>query len=299
MTTTAPTVSQNLSKYALSDEELEFWNENGYVGPYTAWTPEEMAEMRPIIYAAARLPSKTFGFWASRDRHLDCKTLYRACTHPAIIERCASILGPNLLLWRTTSFHKPPGGPRIDWHQGLNFPGFRMLPAIDPPVNITCWLAFTEATRANGCVQLIPGSHKGEYSLKEVPKDKGVFGRGFVLDGLDVSNPTYMEVKPGQFFLFTEHTVHGSDPNTSNTVRSGIAIRITSNQTRIYNGIKVDGQGMPLKNWHAIQVRGEDEYGHNKIGPPPDQDFYPFSRYQTLFAKLKIRWFRARYGYKH
>ena len=299
MTTTVNTDSTDTSRYKLSDEELRFWDENGYVGPYTAWSPEEMADMRELIYRSCRGPSKTFGFWAARDRHLDCKTLYEACTHPAIIERSASIRGPDLLLWRTTFFRKMPGGARIDWHQGLNFPGFRLLPAIEPAENITCWLALTDATKGNACVQLIPGSHKREYKVRAVEHSEGIFGRGYVMDGLNTSTRVYMELKAGQFFLFTEHTVHGSDPNDSDTERAGIAIRITSNSTKIYKDMKVDGQGMPLKNWHAIQVHGHDTYGHNKIGPPPDRDYYHFGRIKRLRGRLMRRWYRRVYGHEN
>ena len=33
----------------LSSDELEFWEVKGYVGPFTAWTPEEVERMRPAI----------------------------------------------------------------------------------------------------------------------------------------------------------------------------------------------------------------------------------------------------------
>ena len=40
---------------------------------------------------------------------------------PAITERLAQILGPDLNVWRTQMFHKPPKAPAIQFHQASTF----------------------------------------------------------------------------------------------------------------------------------------------------------------------------------
>lgn len=282
--------------FSLNAEELDCWHTKGYAGPFTAWTPEQAKEMAPKVIAHMQRPSNAYGFNCIRDRHLDSATVFKACSHPAIVQRCASVLGPNLLLWRTNFFHKPPGAPAIAWHRGNNFPGVRGIPAIEPQVNITCWLALSDANGDNGAVQLIPGSHVKEYTLREGKGDGGIFGRGKVIEGLEVEDAVQMDVKAGQFFMFNELTIHGSDPNTSQTNRTGIAVRITSNETRVYPNQKVDGQGMHLKNWHAIMVQGEDTLKHNKIGPPPTYDDYSFGPIKKMRGEMRKRWQGYKYG---
>jgi len=281
--------------HRLSAEELKFWDEKGYVGPYTALTVDEMDEIRETVFAAYKRQSSVYGFITKRDRHLDCRAIFDAIAHRAIIDRCASILGDDVIIWRSTLFPKAPGGKEILWHQGRDFPGRRMLPAIDPPTNITCWMALTEANRENGCVQLLPGTHRQIIKFRDTEEGKGIFGRGVEID-VDDSNPAVMELKPGQFFLFTEATVHGSEANTSNTDRIGVATRITSASTKVYQNQTIDGQGFPLKNWHAVLVKGEDKHGYNKLGPPPEHDEYPVGALGQSIGRIRRKYYNKFYG---
>ena len=282
----------------LSPDELEFWEVNGYVGPFTAWTPEEVERMRPAISATYQRPTPVYGYRTNRDRHLDCLTIFKLATHPAIIERCAALMGPDLLVWRANLFHKNPGGPETMWHQGWDFAGPRNVPALDPPVNATAWIAITDSDKSNACLQVLPGSHLGGKAQYEtVEYGAGVFGSNLQLKGVDFSGAVHMEVKAGQFFLFNERTFHGADANNSDRHRIGIGVRFTPTSTKIYTNQKVCGQGFHLKNWHAVLVRGEDRYGHNRLGPAPDRDEYPLGLMQKLAGKIRRRW--QYYVYDH
>jgi non-heme Fe2+,alpha-ketoglutarate-dependent halogenase len=73
-----------------------------------------------------------------------------------------------------------------------------------------------------------------------------------------------MPLKAGQFFLFTERTVHGSPANTTNRRRCGLAGRITSADATIYpGGQQVDGNGYRLDRYHAILCHGGGDYQRN------------------------------------
>lgn len=293
-TAVAEASSSSRSRFALTQDEVDAWEKNGFLGPYTACTAEEMDALRPILFRAMHNVSRVYGFKTLRDHHLDCRACFDLCRHPAIVERIASIYGPDLLLWRSNFFHKSPGGGPVDWHFGGWFPGHRNVPAIDPAENVTCWFALTRATRANGCMKVIPGSHKNTFAHKKVDEG-GLFDK--VLDGLDPSDAVYIELEPGQFFFFNEKLVHSSEANGSDTERSGIAIRITPTSTRVYPNQKVDGQGMHLKNWHAILVSGEDRYGHNRLGPPPTEDFYPAGALRKALGRIRYHWQSYWYSY--
>ena len=79
--------------------------------------------------------------------------------HPAITERCAQLLGPDLLVWRSQYFYKGPKSPAIQWHQASTF----MVedyqdPGIFPPdrseiFQLTVWVAIDDATPERGCLQ--------------------------------------------------------------------------------------------------------------------------------------------------
>jgi non-heme Fe2+,alpha-ketoglutarate-dependent halogenase len=280
----------------LSPEERAAFARDGFAGPFTALPPDAMAASHAALTQALRDPSPVYGFPTARDHHLGYRTLYEVAAHPAIVARVASLLGPDVLLWRSTIFRKLPGAGRVIWHQEHDLRGHRGTPALDPPRNITAWLAFTEATRENGCVQVFPASRHALLVRRPVAKGAGIFGHDYVFENLPETQPVPMGVGPGQFFLFDEKVVHGSDPNTSATERSGISIRFTATHTRIHHGMRVDGQGLPLRRWHAILVSGRDDFGHNKLGPPPARDPRPAGGLATTFGVLRQRWLHARYG---
>lgn len=280
----------------LSPAERAHWEEQGFVGPFRAWSPTEAERLRRGILATDRRISRVYGFPASRDRHLDSRVVFEAGTHAAIVERVAALLGDDVLLWRSNLFHKPPGAEEILWHQGRDFPGMKTLePAIDPAVSVTAWVALSPAVRENGCMRVLPGSHRRWY--EPVPsEDGGIFGRGLRLEGLPDVEPAYLELEPGQFFLFNQSTVHGSDANTADFDRTGVAFRFTPTSTRIYAGREIDGSGMPLARWHAVLVHGSDTHGHNRLGPPPAGDDPPDGLLRQVTGRLRRRYYQLVHG---
>ena len=138
------------ANFALSKEEVIFFEENGYLGPYATFTPEEMVEITRGVNEVLADKSP----WASHNgqsRHLDKKVIWDLCSHPAIVERMASVSGPDLVLWRSNFFTKQPGDKEIPWHQDHNY-----WP-LNPKINITAWVAIDNVTVENSCVQILPG----------------------------------------------------------------------------------------------------------------------------------------------
>ena len=69
----------------LTPEQLACFERDGFVGPFTALGPEEMAERYPIFLKALLHPSPVYGFRTVRDHHLSCRALFEVCSHPAIV----------------------------------------------------------------------------------------------------------------------------------------------------------------------------------------------------------------------
>ena len=153
-------------------------------------------------------------------------------------------------------FNKEPGGSEIPWHQDQNY-----WPLRTRLLNLSAWLALDPATVENSCVQLIPGSHKSV--LPHIMAKEGMaFQEMADPASYDASKAINMELKPGEFFLFTEKLLHHSEPNRSDKRRLGLAVRIT------LPWVRVDSPKVCL-NHHNILLRGEDRFGFNKMGPAP------------------------------
>ncbi|HEY6923310.1 MAG TPA: chlorinating enzyme [Steroidobacteraceae bacterium] len=289
--------------YALTEAEKKFFYENGYVGPFTLYEPNEMTSlweevrMDLLNTSTAPFPNSKLNY----DRHLDLPALNQMISHPRIVDRMASILGPNVLSWRTEWFPKYPGDEGTDWHQAESFVEFEGTEKLVPtaaeegkPWELTAWVAMSEATRENGCLKLMPGSHRTWFfdEKRNIPFEPENFNKRLLDDGQksgfygydyeklkldpnwkpDEDRAVHMEVKPGQFFMFTSRCMHGSNPNTSkSSVRFGWATRFVPTHVKVYadqDSFHHFGEVLPLDRYSTVLVAGEDRYRHNRVRKP-------------------------------
>ncbi len=290
-------------RFHLSDAQKASFYENGYAGPFTLFEPEEMTRvweqvrMDLLDTRNAPFPDSKLNY----DRHLDVPALNRIISHSRIVDRISSILGPDVLSWRTEWFPKYPGDEGTDWHQAESFVEFEGTEKLEPtapeegkPWELTAWIAMTEATKANGCLKLMPGTHRTWYfdEKRNIPFEPENFNKRVLDDGQksgfygydyeklkldptwkpDESRAVHMEVKPGQFFIFTSRCMHGSNPNsTQSSVRFGWATRFVPTHVKVYAGQKSFhhfGEVLPLDRYATVLVAGHDRYGHNRVVKP-------------------------------
>ena len=132
------------------DDMTRQYADQGYIGPLTAFTPEEMNSIGPQIAADVSSQSELRGW---RNRHLDWDLARQLTTAPVIVDTMMKILSPDLLVWRSNFFLVSPN-KGLPWHQDE----YNSL-LQDPTNHITAHLAITEATE-NNCLMIILGSHK-------------------------------------------------------------------------------------------------------------------------------------------
>lgn len=242
-----------IQPFALSKEDVRFFHENGYLGPLTLTSPEEMELLRSRIETETLVTDGPNRKDRRQCRVLDQPFLRELLTRDEILDRMESLYGPDLVLWASYFFVKHPGDAEIPWHQDLNY-----WP-LEPVINISAWIAIDPATEENACVRIIPGSHK-----KVLPHIRSKDGMQFseMADPLfvDESKAIPMELKPGQFFIFNEKLLHQSNVNRSQKRRMGLTARVT------VPFVKIDHDVPPLFPGHeAILVRGEDRMGFNRL----------------------------------
>ena len=139
-----------------------------------------------------------------------------------ILEMVSQLIGRDFALWNCSFFAKPAGvGRRVPWHQdGEYWP-------IRPLATCSVWLAIDPSTTANGCLQVIPGSHKQAALLDHEHNDSQDLALPLELkpDQFDASAAVPIELKPGQISLHDVFLAHGSDANLSEGSRRGMTMR--------------------------------------------------------------------------
>jgi non-heme Fe2+,alpha-ketoglutarate-dependent halogenase len=279
----------------LTEAELEFFRENGFIGPFTLYTPEDAvrrwnrAKVEMVLSRNKPHNSTVINY----DRHLDCNTLSEHVTRAEIVSKIRSLMGQDILCWKTNIFPKYPGEAGTGWHQVETFAAAQVgrmpVPALkytEKPTHLTCeltvWTAFSPAHREHGCLTFIPGTHKKWYYDESRPMQNKVESKRHDFFGYDYSElkidkdwepdseeSVKMQMEAGQFVIFLAKCVHGSLPNTTtDQTRMGFASRYVTPSVKVYENIdRLDEFGDVIKlDYHGcVLVAGEDRYHYNRL----------------------------------
>lgn len=275
------------------EAERKLFEEQGYIGPFKLWEPEEMTawwkDLRKVLLDPKSKEGAAYQNPVNYDRHLDIPALTRIVSEAAIVRRFQALIGSDILCWRTEFFPKNPGDSGTGWHQVENYAiGEAERGVLEPtnrsegiPMELTTWIALTEATRENGCLKMLPGSHKTWHYDESVKmrfdlnkKSNTLFGYDYGERRIDKTwspdedKVAHMEMKPGEFIIFTARCVHGSNPNVTRKQRMGFAARVVPTHVKVYSGMtefNEFGHHFPLQRHGCVLVGGKDAYGHNRI----------------------------------
>ncbi|MEM8945864.1 MAG: phytanoyl-CoA dioxygenase family protein [Planctomycetota bacterium] len=258
-------------EHQLSQQQIKQFCEHGFIGPFDAFSREEMAGFREELLAIEPTVSKTYGFVTPRDRHFEMPRLWDHLSSPALTDRVAQLLGPDLLCWRSQIFYKGPKAPAIQFHQASTFMVEDYLdPAIFPPnrdemFQLTVWVAVDDATPENGCLQFVRGSHDRVRTIK-FGGEEGFYNANFSLEfDRDPERIVSVPVRAGQFVIFAERCIHGSPPNTTDRHRLAFNMRVIPTNVPVYTDKEkyrsvYNGGKYFLRNWGVALLRGEDRY---------------------------------------
>jgi non-heme Fe2+,alpha-ketoglutarate-dependent halogenase len=295
-------------KWKMSEEQVKFFYDRGYISPLKLFEPEEMAERLREVEAETFQPGETGMAWkrnpklvenkvyggnGGRDRHLDVPSVFGLAMQQGIYDRVAQLLGPDLLLWRTQLLPKPPGAPETAWHQVSTFTlsGFALRPVIEPEdindlYNVTAWLALEDVDIENGCMQFWRGSHRKPIHQMHIGGGGQAFAKAAfrLMADIPPSELDDIVLKAGEFIIFHERTVHGAPMNSSKTRRRfGMNYRICRPDVYVYRGMKIQisntfDEVYPLDHWTTILARGEDKFKRNKVALPAEIE----ARHRTI-----------------
>lgn len=243
----------------LSEAQKQAFRDDGYLFPLTAMDEPEAAR----ILAALEQFEAAHGGFGQRLRfkaHLRLAALMAVARHKRILDAVEDLIGPDILLFTSTLWPKGGGDGRyVSWHQDSAYFGF------DRHQEVTAWVALTNSNSANGCVRVMPGSHRGpDYQHEETLAKDNLLIRGQTIRGLDEERAVNLELRPGQFSLHHERTAHSSQPNVSSERRIGYALFYIPTDVKSTLGRRT-----------ALLVRGEDAYGNWDPDPVPQRDDDP------------------------
>jgi hypothetical protein len=181
--------------------------------------------------------------------------------HPSVLALVEPILGPDLALFSTHFICKPKGnGKRVPWHEDSAY----WKGQIEPMEVCTVWLAIDPSTRLNGCMMVIPRSHRegraGFSDYEAVDSATSVFSTEILKQQRNDFLRAYIELQPNECSLHDARIQHGSEPNTSSIRRCGWTMRFCPTTVR-FNEERFGGAH------HVYLAKGRDHAGNRYADP--------------------------------
>ncbi len=241
----------------LTTEQIEEYARKGFLHPIDALGPDEAA----LHYRQYDRVAQLFGGSPKAVQMSQIHRFYdwawQLAAHPAVLGAVESVLGPDILLWSASVFPKSAHDPGyVTMHQDGTYWG------LEGGAVTTAWIALTDSTRENGCMRLLPGSHRRAIQPHtDTYAADNLLTRGQVIQAdYDETDVVDVELRAGQMSLHHVRAIHGSHCNRSSRPRIGFAIRYMTPDVKPVRA----GES-------AVLVRGLDRHGNWELdNRPPD-----------------------------
>ncbi len=267
-----PKTKAEWERYRLSDEQVEFFNENGYLKGIRVLDDEqieilrgELSEMMNPAHPAHHL----FYEYNSNESSDPNKVLFHALGawrvspafhdllwNPAFVVPASQLLKGAVRFWHDQLFVKPAQhGGVVIWHQDYSY-----WTRTKPMAHLTCWIGLDDSTTENGCLHFVPRSHRWNLLPREdFASDMDTIKDALTEEQKRVFKPVVIELKKGECSFHHPMMVHGSYANNSDRPRRAAVINVIrdgvvsdSNEpllegvSIIPEGEKLSGQFFPL-----------------------------------------------------
>ena len=241
----------------LTTEQLDRYNNKGYISPVDALTSIEAKEIRDEIEKIEKNWSKALEGINRNYVHLISPVFNKVCLNKNILDAVESIIGKNILICGTTLFIKNPKEKGfVSFHQDARYIG------LEPHNWVTVWIAITDAHEKNGCMRMLPGSHKENLRYHEQKFDENnLLTRGQTIKNISLDKTEPVILKAGQMSLHHPKIIHGSGLNYSDDRRIGFVIQS-------YIGSNVE---QVLGKMYVQKARGEDKYKYHEYSNIPSK----------------------------
>ena len=264
---------QDRNGFRLSAEQVEHFHEFGYVSGVRILSDEQIELLRNDLARFFEPQHDGRELWheyhsnesADPDRVLFhalgawriAESFHDLLWHPRFVVAAEQLLDGPVRFWHDQLFCKPARhGGVVAWHQDYSY-----WTRTEPMAHLTCWIGLDDATRDNGCLQYIPGSHK--WTLLPITGLAGDMNA--IQDVLSdeqweqFQKPVAIELKAGEASFHHPLMVHGSRENSTDQPRRATVINAfrdgvcSATDQSLLDGVpvvppgeKLDGRFFPL-----------------------------------------------------
>lgn len=260
-----------------TDSAAQFFKENGFLVLEDAFTSDEVDRLNAEVVRICRNEDKIIGDLPSASPgesdtevmrrtlcihfpHKISPTMFSTLAHPSIVNVLTRVVSPNVKCMQSMLFIKASGKPGQAWHQDEDY-----IPTRDRSL-IGAWIALDDATIENGCLWILPGSHKHGILWKQHWHGDRRFDCAEESTGFPFTEEDHVpvEVKKGSVVFFNGYTLHRSLPNHSKgAFRRSLVNHYMSAESFLPWSRPDDKTSMAMADYRDIvMVAGTDPYAY-------------------------------------
>jgi len=267
-----PADRADLDQYRLSNEQVNFYRQNGYLAGIQMLNADQTQALRDevdeltnpehpgheLFYEynsnesanPATILFHALGGWRAKPG------LHDSLWNPAFVIPAAQLLGAPVRFWHDQIFYKPAHhGGVVAWHQDYSY-----WTRTKPMAHLSCWIGLDDSTIENGCLQYVPRSH--EWNLLPITglaDDMNSIQTVLNERQRNSFRPVPIELKKGYASFHHPLMVHGSYENKTDKQRRALVLNVFADGVisdsdepllegvpAIPRGRKMDGQFFPL-----------------------------------------------------
>jgi ectoine hydroxylase-related dioxygenase (phytanoyl-CoA dioxygenase family) len=263
---TLPRSASEWERYRLSDEQVRFFHENGYLSSIRILNNEQVERLLTELqelFDPKHPGNDLFHEFHSNESPDPSRVLFHALGawrikpgfhdlvwHPAFTVPASQLLGGAVRFWHDQLFCKPSQhGGVVAWHQDYSY-----WTRTEPMAHLTCWIGLDHATRDNGCLHYVPGSHRWELlPITGLAGDMNAIQSVLTPEQRAKFQPVAIELKMGEASFHHPLMVHGSYENRTDRQRRATVINafrdgiVSNTNTPLLRGVPVVGKGQKVE----------------------------------------------------
>ncbi len=268
-----PAAPETWDRYKLSDEQVAFYHEQGYLSGIRVLSDEQVDALRAELSEFFNPQHEGRELWYEYHTNESSKpdtVLFHALGawrlrpgfhdmlwNPAFTVPASQLLGGAVRFWHDQLFCKPAKhGGVVAWHQDYSY-----WTRTQPMEHLTCWIGLDDSTKENGCLHYVPRSHT--WTLLPIT---GLAGDMDAIQEVltpeqweQFQKPVAIELKKGECAFHHPLMVHGSFENRTENPRRAAVLNVFRDGVRsasdeallagvppVAAGSKMEGQFFPL-----------------------------------------------------
>ncbi len=213
-------------EHKLSTQEKQFYIENGYLLTGRPLFEKKKFDTLYDIFEEHLNNKGALGADQLDVPHFRDERLFDYLMADEVLGVVESLIGPNIGLWSSHFICKEPKiGKRTPWHEDSAYWEGR-FDSFDKVV--TVWLAIDPSFKENGCMGVVPGTHKNGFSeYGDIDGSTATFDTEIKTEVKD-EDVVWFELEQGHYSLHDSRIIHGANANDSMHRRTGYTMRYFS-----------------------------------------------------------------------